>query len=84
MAAYYAITRRNGRWVYVNSGADPQEVYQDAVVILENQVAPGDADDEDAGLGIPPTVEYQINDLRIVTEEAARDTYHIIGSQVKM
>ncbi len=73
MATYYAITRRQGRWVCITSGADPEQVYRDAVSVLEGQeVAP-----VEELTAFSPITERLIDGLRVVTAESARDIYHV-------
>ncbi|HEY3418713.1 MAG TPA: hypothetical protein VGM23_17700 [Armatimonadota bacterium] len=75
MPTYYAITRRQGRWEYVCAGPDPDEVYRQAESIIESE----EAYPVDEEMAISPETEQQIDRLRVITEEAAQDVYHIIG-----
>ncbi|MHB9025828.1 MAG: hypothetical protein ACYC7E_16945 [Armatimonadota bacterium] len=75
---YYAITRQQGRWVYVSSGCDPDEVYLDAMDAITAQ--DGDVEETeltDEPLALSPAIERQLDALRVVTEEEARVIYTI-------
>lgn len=79
METYYAITRRNGSWEYLCSGPDPQEVYREAIDMIE---IPGIAatDDDDGSLYTAPSSERLLDTLRVVPEDAAREKYHVVFS----
>ena len=74
MSTYYAITRHGERWVYVYSGRDPHEVYQTAIDILDERrnLAGDDV------LALSPDSERQIDTLRVVPEELARQQFHVV------
>ncbi|MHB9130713.1 MAG: hypothetical protein ACYDBB_06445 [Armatimonadota bacterium] len=73
MTTYYAITRGGGHWKTVCSGRDPEEVYRQAVDLLQGMNSYGD---EEYGL-LSPINERQIDLLRVVSEAVARETYHM-------
>jgi len=78
MPTYYAITRRNGRWQYVYSGADPESVYRHAADIIEGQYAlPGDE-----GGPVSPVTEHMLDALRVVPEVIAREQYCVSFARV--
>ncbi len=77
MPSYYAITRRNGRWHYIYSGSNPETVYREAADILQGQYSlPGDE-----GVPISSSAEQQLNTLRVVTAEVAREKYRVVFSR---
>lgn len=77
MSTYYAITNRNGQWLYVYSGQDPEAVYREAAEIVERQyIIPGDE-----GAPISSSTELQLDTLRVVPEEIAREKYHVVFSR---
>lgn len=73
MATYYAIAHRSGRWIFICSGSHPEELYREAINIIEAQERY--FDDEGGVLSIG--AESQLNTLRVVPEETARDHYHV-------
>jgi len=81
---YFAITRRNDAWEYICSGIDPQEVYQEAIAILETHgTLPGSYFAEDTMVASTLT-EQQIDALRVVPEETAREVYHVAFNSIKV
>jgi len=73
MGLYYAISHRNGRWVVVSSGSNPEEVYRQAVEIIGSQYAYfGDEVNS-----VTPYAERQLDALRVVPAEIAREKYLI-------
>ncbi len=73
MGLYYAISHRNGRWVVVSSGTNPEEVYRQAVEIIGGQYA-YIGDDLDT---VTPHAEHQLDALRVVPADIARDRYRV-------
>lgn len=74
MFTYYAIARRQGEWTYICSGTRPEELYRQAITLIEAQE--GLLADE-----LPahtPGVESQLDTLRVVPEETAKEQYHVI------
>ncbi|HEX2949929.1 MAG TPA: hypothetical protein VHV83_10255 [Armatimonadota bacterium] len=74
MATYYAIARRNGQWVYICSGKNPEEIYREAIDLIEAQGAYA-AEDH---LALSPSVESQLDTLRVVPAESAKEHYHVV------
>jgi hypothetical protein len=75
MAGYYAITQRESGWVAVSAGNDPEQVYRDAVLIIQGQgLLPEDEDVAD----VSPAAEQQLDALRVVPDSIARETYHVV------
>ena len=73
MPTYFAITNHQGRWEYVCAGSDPEEVFREAEeILLAQEVYPGEEE-----TALSPNTETQMNDLRVVPEETAREYYHI-------
>lgn len=73
---YYAITRRNDHWEYVCSGQDPQEVYREAIDLIDIPLTASLAEEE-FGSYTPPGSERLLDTLRVVPEETARERYHV-------
>ena len=73
MPQYFAIASQNGEWVYLCAGPDTEEVYREAITLIEEQ----EAADDDETLAFSPVVESMLNSLRVVPEESARATYHV-------
>ena len=72
-ASYYAITRRQSEWVYLCAGTDPTQVYHDAIEILR-----GRADVYgDEPIALSPAIEYSLDNLRVVPDSVARQTYQV-------
>jgi hypothetical protein len=77
---YFAITRQHGRWISICSGSDPDEVYLQAMDIISSQDQGVDGLFLDDGpLALSPAIERQLDALRVVTEEAARETYQVLA-----
>ena len=74
MPTYFAIANRSGQWVYINSGQDPQEVYRSAIDLLNARDFSADDDDD----LLAPDAERQLDTLRVVPEEIALQTYHVM------
>jgi len=74
METYFAIINRNGRWEFVCSGRDPEDVYRQAIEI----VATPFGDDENDEPYISPTGERLVDTLRVVPEVIAREKYAVI------
>ena len=74
MPTYFAIANRSGQWVCINSGQDPHEVYRSAIDLLNAQDVSAD---DDADL-LAPDTERQLDTLRVVPEEIALQTYHVL------
>jgi hypothetical protein len=70
---YYAITLRHGRWEYVCSGSQPQELYHQARELLQGHA--GYLDEE--GELSSPESERLLDHLRIVPEVTAREQYRV-------
>ena len=74
MDLYYAITRRDGRWEYVSSGADPDEALRGAQeTIQERETFPGEE-----AVDLEPDTETRLGNLRVVPAAIARERYHIV------
>jgi len=78
MLTYYAIARRNGQWTYICSGTHPEEVYRQAITLIETQENYAGGDDLYA---YSPSVESLLDTLRVVPEETAKDHYHVVFSR---
>jgi hypothetical protein len=73
MPNYFAISNRNGRWEYISSGPDPEELLHDAQeIILEGELYP-----EEEEVGLSPDTDALETNLRIVPAESARELYHL-------
>ena len=73
MGRYYAITRRRGRWVYVCSGGDAEQVYRDALDILGGpELYPGEE-----AVAASPATERALDTLRVVPQETATAKYGV-------
>lgn len=69
MASYYAVTRRQGQWVYLCSGSDPEAVYANARLMIESHER---GVDDEGGI-FSPVTEQQLDALRVVPEETAHE-----------
>ena len=72
MMTYYAIACRNGQWVYICSGVTPEDIYREAIDLIE---ARGMYMDD--AVALSPSVESQLDTLRVVPEETAKEHYHV-------
>ena len=72
MARYYAITCREGQWVYVSAGGDPVEVFRTAQDMLDRR---DEADNEP--VFVSPETERSLNNLLVVPADTARERYHM-------
>ncbi len=73
MESYCAIVQRRGQWEYLATGEDPQEVYRQAVELLQ-----GPDEDERELPVVLPDAEQALDTLRVVPVETAQETYHAV------
>lgn len=70
---YYAIARRQAQWVYVCAGADPVQVYHDAIEILQGRAA----SHGELPVAVSPLTELLLDSLRVVPAVVARERYQV-------
>ncbi|HEY3377023.1 MAG TPA: hypothetical protein VGL77_05955 [Armatimonadota bacterium] len=78
MLTYYAIACQGGQWVYICAGREPEEVYRQAIAIIESQETY--LDDEGVS-SLSPGTESLMDTLRVVPEETAKEHYHVVFSR---
>lgn len=75
MPTYYAIAHHQGEWTYLCAGRVPEDVYWEALTLIEARERYAD---EDGVVLLSPNTESLLDTLRVVPEETAREHYHVV------